>query len=83
MERFKKLYDGLVRASGELGLAALLERIVAEHDYELACLTAPDGERRFGNVRKLRAHRARLRARPRAPTWRASSIRCGSATRAT
>ncbi len=39
--------------SGELGLAALLERIVAEHDYELACLTAPDGERRFGNVRKL------------------------------
>jgi ATP-dependent helicase/nuclease subunit A len=53
VERFKKLYDGLVRASGELGLAALLERIVAEHDYELACLTAPDGERRFGNVRKL------------------------------
>ncbi len=53
VERFKKLYDGLVRASGELGLAALLERIVAEHDYDLACLTAPDGDRRFGNVRKL------------------------------
>ena len=59
VERFKELYDGLVRASGELGLAALLERIVAEHDYDLACLTAPDGERRFGNARKLvRAARA-------------------------
>ncbi len=53
VERFKELYDRLVRAGGELGLAALLERIVAEHDYDLACLTAPDGERRFGNVRKL------------------------------
>ncbi|HET6174734.1 MAG TPA: UvrD-helicase domain-containing protein [Gaiellales bacterium] len=53
VDRFKELYDGLVRAGGELGLSALLERIVAEHDYELACLTAPDGERRFGNVRKL------------------------------
>ena len=64
VERFKKLYDGLVRLSGELGLAALLERIVAEHDYELACLTAPDGERRFGNVRKLvRAARAYERDR--------------------
>ena len=64
VERFRKLYDGLVRASGELGLAALLERIVAEHDYDLACLTAPDGERRFGNVRKLvRAARAYERDR--------------------
>ena len=64
VERFKELYDGLVRASGELGLAALLERIVAEHDYDLACLTAPDGERRFGNVRKLvRAARAYERDR--------------------
>ncbi len=53
VERFRKLYDGLVRAGAELGLAALLERVVSEHDYELACLTAPDGERRFGNVRKL------------------------------
>ncbi|MDX6540173.1 MAG: ATP-dependent helicase/nuclease subunit, partial [Gaiellales bacterium] len=51
--RFKELYDRLVRASGELGLAVLLERIVADHDYELACLAAADGERRFGNVRKL------------------------------
>ena len=62
--RFKELYDGLARAGGELGLAALLERIVAEHDYELACLAAPDGERRFGNVRKLvRAARAYERDR--------------------
>ena len=64
VDRFKELYDGLVRASGELGLAALLERIVAEHDYDLACLTAPDGERRFGNARKLvRAARAYERER--------------------
>ncbi|HSS56881.1 MAG TPA: UvrD-helicase domain-containing protein [Solirubrobacteraceae bacterium] len=53
VDRFKELYEGLVRASGELGLAALLERIVSVHDYDLACLTAADGERRFGNVRKL------------------------------
>jgi ATP-dependent helicase/nuclease subunit A len=64
VERFKELYDGLVRAGGELGLAALLERIASEHDYDLACLTAPDGERRFGNVRKLvRAARAYERDR--------------------
>ena len=66
VERFRKLYDGLVRAGGELGLAALLERIVAEHDYELACLTAPDGERRFGNVRKL-VRTARAYERDRGP----------------
>ncbi|HEY3613027.1 MAG TPA: UvrD-helicase domain-containing protein, partial [Gaiellales bacterium] len=53
IERFKELYDRLVRAGAELGLAALLERIVADHDYDLACLAAPDGDRRFGNVRKL------------------------------
>ena len=53
-------------AGGELGLAALLERIVDEHDYELACLAAPDGERRFGNVRKLvRPRGATRRSRPR------------------
>ena len=64
VDRFRELYDGLVRASGELGLAALLERIVCEHDYDLACLTAPDGERRFGNARKLvRAARAYERDR--------------------
>jgi ATP-dependent exoDNAse (exonuclease V) beta subunit len=66
VERFKKLYDGLGRAAGELGLAALLERVVAEHDYELACLTAPDGERRFGNVRKL-VRAARTYERDRGP----------------
>ena len=66
VERFKKLYDGLVRASAELGLAALLDRIVSEHDYELACLTAPDGERRFGNVRKL-VRTARAYERERGP----------------
>ena len=66
VERFKSLYDALVGASGELGLAALLERIVAEHDYELACLTAPDGERRFGNVRKL-LRTARAYERDRGP----------------
>jgi ATP-dependent helicase/nuclease subunit A len=64
VERFKELYDALVRAGGELGLAALLERIVCEHDYDLACLTAADGERRFGNARKLiRAARAYERDR--------------------
>jgi ATP-dependent helicase/nuclease subunit A len=64
VDRFRELYEGLVRASAELGLAALLERVVSAHDYDLACLTAPDGERRFGNVRKLtRAARAYERDR--------------------
>jgi ATP-dependent helicase/nuclease subunit A len=66
VDRFKELYDGLVRAGGELGLAALLERIISEHDYDLACLTAPDGERRFGNVRKL-VRAARTYERDRGP----------------
>ena len=44
---------GSCARSARLGLAALLERDRREHDYDLACLAAPDGERRFANVRKL------------------------------
>jgi len=36
-----------------LDLEALCERIVAEHDYDLACLAQPDGIRRYANLRKL------------------------------
>jgi ATP-dependent exoDNAse (exonuclease V) beta subunit len=50
---FRQRYDRLVAASAELGLEALLERIVADHDYDLACLAQRDGRRRYANVRKL------------------------------
>ena len=65
VERFKELYDRLVRASGELGPAALLERIVCEHDYDLGCA---DRTRRRAPLRQraqARARRPRLRARSR------------------
>ena len=42
-----------MRASTRVGLEALCERIVTEHDYDLAVLARWDGGRRFANLRKL------------------------------
>ena len=53
MRAFRQRFDRLVDASQQLGIADLLERIVSEHDYDLACLAQPDGRRRYANVRKL------------------------------
>ncbi len=50
---FRQRYDRLVLAAGDLGLEALCERIVTEHDYDLAVLAKWDGRRRYANVRKL------------------------------
>jgi ATP-dependent helicase/nuclease subunit A len=47
--RYERLTD-LVRA---LGLERLCERIVTEHDFDLALLARRDGDRRMANVRKL------------------------------
>ena len=36
-----------------MSLERLCDLIAAEHDYDLACLAMPDGDRRFANLRKL------------------------------
>jgi ATP-dependent helicase/nuclease subunit A len=50
---FAQRFARLVVRSGELSLERLLDTIVNEHDYDLACLAQPDGDRRFANVVKL------------------------------
>ncbi|MFN8188526.1 MAG: UvrD-helicase domain-containing protein [Gaiellales bacterium] len=52
-EAFRQRYDRLARASSALGLERLCERIVTEHDYDLAVLSTWDGKRRYANLRKL------------------------------
>ena len=41
------------RGSTRLSLELLCERILVEHDYDLAVLTRRDGQRRYANLRKL------------------------------
>jgi ATP-dependent exoDNAse (exonuclease V) beta subunit len=50
---FRQRYTRLASRAGEVGLERLLDMIVGEHDYDLACLAQPDGDRRFANVLKL------------------------------
>jgi ATP-dependent helicase/nuclease subunit A len=53
LRAFLQRYERLVRASARVGLEALCDRIVSEHDYDLAVLARWDGTRRFANLRKL------------------------------
>jgi ATP-dependent exoDNAse (exonuclease V) beta subunit len=53
LRAFLQRYERLVRASMRIGLEALCERVVSEHDYDLAVLARWDGTRRFANLRKL------------------------------
>jgi ATP-dependent exoDNAse (exonuclease V) beta subunit len=53
LRAFLQRYERLVPASGRMGLEELCERILAEHDYDLAVLARWDGSRRFANLRKL------------------------------
>ena len=53
LRAFLQRYERLVRASARIGLEALCERVVTEHDYDLAVLARWDGGRRFANLRKL------------------------------
>jgi ATP-dependent exoDNAse (exonuclease V) beta subunit len=48
-QRFDRLADAMARSS----LERLCERIVSEHDYDLAVLAQWDGRRRYANMRKL------------------------------
>jgi ATP-dependent helicase/nuclease subunit A len=50
---FRQRYDRLVALSATAGLERLIDQIVAEHDYDLAVLSRPDGRRRYANLRKL------------------------------
>ncbi len=53
LRAFLQRYERLVRMSTRIGLEALCERVVSEHDYDLAVLARWDGTRRFANLRKL------------------------------
>ncbi len=50
---FLQRYERLVEASAQSSLELLCERILVEHDYDLAVLTRRDGRRRYANLRKL------------------------------
>ena len=53
LRAFLQRYERLVRTSARVGLEELCERILTEHDYDLAVLARWDGTRRFANLRKL------------------------------
>jgi len=53
LRAFRQRFDRLVEASARLSLELLCERIVADHDYDLAVLAQWDGQRRYANLRKL------------------------------
>jgi ATP-dependent helicase/nuclease subunit A len=50
---FRQRFDRLAAALPRLSLERLCERIVSEHDYDLAVLAQWDGRRRYANMRKL------------------------------
>jgi len=53
LRAFRQRYDRLAALSSRLSLERLCERIVTEHDYDLAVLAQWDGRRRYANMRKL------------------------------
>lgn len=53
VEAFRQRYDRLARLAPSAGLERLCDRIVADHDYDLAVLARWDGRRRYANLRKL------------------------------
>jgi ATP-dependent exoDNAse (exonuclease V) beta subunit len=50
---FRQRYDRLLELAAQAPLELLCERILAEHDYDLAVLARHDGTRRYANLRKL------------------------------
>ncbi|MCP9487895.1 MAG: UvrD-helicase domain-containing protein [Gaiellaceae bacterium MAG52_C11] len=53
LRAFRQRFDRLAEASARLSLERLCERIVGDHDYDLAVLAQWDGRRRYANLRKL------------------------------
>ena len=50
---FRQRYERLLQVASAVPLELLCERIVSEHDYDLAILARRDGHRRYANLRKL------------------------------
>jgi len=50
---FLQRYERLVEVAGRVSLELLCERVLVEHDYDLAVLARRDGRRRYANLRKL------------------------------
>ena len=50
---FRQRYDRLAALAPRSSLERLCERIMTEHDYDLAVLAQWDGRRRYANLRKL------------------------------
>jgi ATP-dependent exoDNAse (exonuclease V) beta subunit len=50
---FRQRYDRLLELAAHAPLELLCERVLTEHDYDLAILARADGSRRYANVRKL------------------------------
>jgi ATP-dependent exoDNAse (exonuclease V) beta subunit len=50
---FRQRYDRLAGLAPRMSLERLCERILTEHDYDLAVLAQWDGRRRYANLRKL------------------------------
>jgi len=53
LRAFRQRYDRLAAIAARSSLERLCERIVTEHDYDLAVLARWDGRRRYANLRKL------------------------------
>ena len=53
LRAFRQRFDRLSDAMSRLSLERLCERVVTEHDYDLAVLAQWDGRRRYANMRKL------------------------------
>jgi ATP-dependent exoDNAse (exonuclease V) beta subunit len=53
LRAFRQRFDRLAAALPRLSLERLCERIVGDHDYDLAILAQWDGRRRYANIRKL------------------------------
>jgi ATP-dependent helicase/nuclease subunit A len=53
LRAFRQRFDRLSDAMARLSLERLCERIVGDHDYDLAVLAQWDGRRRYANMRKL------------------------------
>ncbi len=50
---FRQRYDRLLELAAHAPLELLCERVLSEHDYDLAVLARADGKRRYANLRKL------------------------------
>jgi ATP-dependent exoDNAse (exonuclease V) beta subunit len=53
LRAFRQRFDRLAEAMARSSLERLCERIVSEHDYDLAVLAQWDGRRRYATMRKL------------------------------